>query len=176
MKKKLYQYVCHPRNKIVPAILMVYANISNVGAAVISHTFNAQVTLISQCRIKTGASTLLDFGSYTAFQTSDQNATLNVDFECTRGFSAAPQVEFDSGADKTTSATGSTATGEGVIAGLKYSLSVSAGTKTAGNPATTSSIGTPDVYRYIVNGSITALQAGDTSSPSTQVRNLKITY
>jgi hypothetical protein len=148
-------------------------------AANVSATFNASVTLTSVCRVKTGSDNqTLSFGTYTAFQGGAQNAAgINIDFECTRGFAAAPTVAFDTGTDMTSTAAAATATGEGVVAGLRYTLAVAAGAITAGSAATTSSTGTADTYRYAVSGAMPAGQAG-THNPGllTQVRQLIITY
>ncbi len=148
-------------------------------AATVSADFNASVTLTSVCRVKTGFNNLtLDFGTYTAFQASAQTATaIDIDFECTRGFGAAPTVAFDTGTDRTSSAAGATATGAGVVSGLNYTMAVAAGTNTAGTAATTSSIGTPDTYRFAVSGSMPSGQAGTkTTGVQTQSRQLTITY
>lgn len=148
-------------------------------AATTSANFNASVTLTSQCRVKTGSDAqTLDFGTYTAFQATAKTATaINIDFECTRGFAASPTVAFDTGTDKTTSASGASATGEGVVSGLNYTLAAAAAVKTTGTAATTSGIGTPDTYRFNVTGSIPSGQAGTTSSGAqTQARQLIITY
>ncbi|WP_382322635.1 hypothetical protein ACFJGX_03970 [Hydrogenophaga sp. UC242_50] len=148
-------------------------------AANVSATFNASVTLTSVCRVKTGSDNqTLNFGTYTAFQGGAQNAAgINIDFECTRGFAAAPTVAFDTGTDMTSTAAAATATGEGVVAGLRYTLAVAAGAITAGSAATTSSIGTADTYRYAVSGAMPPGQAG-THNPGlqTQARQLIITY
>lgn len=148
-------------------------------AANVSADFNASVTLTSVCRVKTGFNNLtLDFGTYTAFQTGAQAATgINIDFECTRGFGAAPTVAFDSGTDKSSSVAGATATGAGVVSGLNYTMAVAAGANTAGTAATTASIGTADTYRYAVSGSMPSGQAGtDSTGAQTQARQLTITY
>lgn len=148
-------------------------------AANVSADFNASVTLTSVCRVKTGFDNLtLDFGTYTAFQTGAQTATgIDIDFECTRGFAAAPTVEFDTGTDRTSSAAAATATGAGVVAGLNYTMAVAAGANTPGTAATTASIGTPDTYRFAVSGSMPAGQTGtDSAGVQTQSRQLTITY
>jgi len=148
-------------------------------AATVSADFNASVTLTSVCRVKSGFNNLtLDFGTYTAFQVSAQPATgIDIDFECTRGFGAAPTVEFDTGTDRTSSAAGATATGAGVVSGLNYTMAVAAGVNTAGTAATTASIGTPDTYRFAVSGSMPSGQAGtSTTGVQTQSRQLTITY
>lgn len=148
-------------------------------AANVSATFNASVTLTAVCRVKAGSDNqTLSFGTYTAFQSSPQSATgINIDFECTRGFAAAPTVAFDTGTDMTSSAAAATATGAGVVSGLNYTLAVAAGAITAGTAATTAGSGTPDTYRYAVSGSMPAGQAGTNSTGvQTQARQLIITY
>lgn len=154
----------------------------NAQAVDVSADFTASVTLTSVCRVKTGSNAqTLDFGSYTAFGAQVNATAINIDFECTRGYGAAPTVRFDTGTDKTSSAAGATATGAGVVAGLNYTLAVTAGANTAGTAATTASIGTPDTYRYTVSGSMPAGQAGTgislAANPvATQARQLIITY
>ena len=148
-------------------------------AGSVSASLTASVTLNSKCRVKSGSdSQTLTFAPYDAFSVSDvaSSNNVNIDFECTRDFSAVPNVEFDAGTDKTSSAPGSTATGVGVAGGLQYAISVAAGVKTAGTAATTSTIGTPDTYRYVVSGSIPSGQAGNSALPTTQDRVLTITY
>lgn len=149
-------------------------------AANVSATFNTSVTLTSVCRVKAGSDNqTLSFGTYTAFQSGTLNATpgINIDFECTRGFAAAPTVAFDTGTDMTSSAAAATATGEGVVSGLRYTLAVTAGALSAGSAATTSGIGTADTYRYTVSGAIPGGQAGTHSTGvQTQARQLIITY
>lgn len=148
-------------------------------AATTSANFNASVTLTSACQIKTGSnSQTLNFGTYTAFQTTAGTATpIDIEFECTRGFAAAPTVAFDTGTDKDSTSTGATATGAGVVSGLRYTLAVAAGVKTTGTAASTTSIGTADAYRYQVSGSMPLGQAGTSSTGvQTQARQLIITY
>lgn len=167
--------------KIISIVAMgaVSALFSQSGvAATTSANFTTSVTLTSKCRVKTGSDNqTLSFGNYEAFSAATVNATsIHIDFECTRGFNAAPNVEFDTGADKTSSAAGATATGEGVIAGLRYTMSVTAGARTTGTAATTADIGTPDTYRYTISGAMEANQAGTSSALGTQARVLTITY
>lgn len=147
-------------------------------AGTVSANFTASVTLTSKCRVKAGSdSQTLDFGTYEAFSAAAVSApSINIDFECTRSFGAAPTVEFDVGTDKTSSAAGTTATGAGVVAGLRYTMSVAAGALTAGTAATPADIGTPDIYRYTVSGTMPAGQAGTSGAAATQPRMLTITY
>lgn len=149
------------------------------------HAFDAQVTLTAKCRVATGTGTILDFGTYQAFQTMAAAATaLNITFECTRGATAIPSVAFDTGtnASNATSApdpiTGLVSvTGAGVVAGLQYTLSVTPPTAAVvGTAASTTSIGTPTKFTFQVNGDMPAGQAGDSTAATTQARTLTITY
>jgi hypothetical protein len=145
--------------------------------------FNVTVTLTSKCRVDTATPyTLqtLNFGTYDAFGGASIAApSVNVTFECTRGMSA-PTVAFDTGTDKTSTATAATASGEGVVSGLRYTLSAAAGARSAGNAATAGapgSNGSADIWTYAVTGAMPAGQAGTTSTGvQTQARQLIITY
>jgi hypothetical protein len=150
-------------------------------AATLDGNFSVSVTLTSVCKLKTTTAPTLNFGTYVAFQTTAlPNTTgVNIEFECTRGYTAAPTVSLDTGVDKAAAAVGATTTGEGVVAGLNYTLAVAAGAKTAGTDATAGApgtLGSADVYLYKITGSIPANQAGDFSKATTQARVLTITY
>lgn len=165
-------------NKLKIVALLISAGFASEGAlaATASANFDVTVTLTSQCRVASGSATALGFGAYTAFQGTALSATpVSITFECTRGL-AAPTVAFNSGTDMTTSAAGATATGEGVVGGLRYTLAVGAATVTAGTAASTSSIGSATTYAHSVSGSIPAGQAGTSGAATTQARSLVITY
>jgi hypothetical protein len=130
--------------------------------------FSVTTTLTSACRMTTVAP-VLAFGTYTAFQGSAQPATpASIAFECTRGLAVSPpNVQFDAPAWGTTSASGATATGEGVLAGLRYTMAVSNTASTPGSApvvATSGDIGVAATYTYQVTGSMPALQAGTAAS------------
>ncbi len=155
-------------------------------AANVSATFNASVTLTSVCRVKTGSDNqTLNFGTYTAFQGGAQNAAgINIDFECTRGFAAAPTVAFDTGTDMTSTAAAATATGEGVVAGLRYTLSpnpaVLQGLRYTITPSPASGSGNGNTGQAVtLTGSMQAGQAGTCTGPTcsgTQAHTVFITY
>lgn len=150
-------------------------------AQTVSGNFNVNVNLTAKCDLQTVGTPVLDFGSYTSLTTTTVTPTnIGLAFRCTRGFAAAPTVAFDTGTDKTSTASGATATGEGVVAGLRYTLAVSAGALVAGATATAGapgSNGTADVYTYTISGSMPGLQAGQTPvGAQSQARVLTITY
>lgn len=151
-------------------------------AATVSGAFDVSVTLTSKCEVTNSSAPTLSF-TYGAFSTDPvpSIAPIALTFRCTRGI-PAPTVAFDTGTDKTSSAAGLTATGEGVVSGLRYTLAVAANTGTAGTDATTSSSGTAKTLSYSVTGSMPADQAGTcadasgTCSNVVQARTLIVTY
>jgi hypothetical protein len=145
-----------------------------------SGNFDVNVTLTSACRMTT-TTPALNFGTYVAFRNTALTATpVAIAFECTRGFGAAPQVQFDAPTYGTTSAVGATATGEGVLAGLRYTMGVSNTATTPGTApvvATLGDIGTPTSYTYTVTGSMPANQAGTAAAGvQTHVRQLIVSF
>lgn len=132
-------------------------------------TFTVEVTLEGVCEAANAGSQSVDFGSYTAFQSSAQNANeIELVFHCTRGLSPV-SVAFDSG------------TGAGVLRGLNYVLTASSiPTTEAGDDATPSAIGSADTVTYRVTGTMPANQAGTcaqaTCGPAAQMRTLVLTY
>src|SRR5688572_17702340 len=83
-------------------------------AADISNDFTVQVVLSSQCRAMDTGTKTLDFGTYTAFQATQQDATpIDIEFECTRGL-VPTTVAFD--------IVNGTAIGGGVLGGLNYDM------------------------------------------------------
>jgi hypothetical protein len=165
-------------NKLKIVALLISAGFASEGAlaATANANFDVTVALTTQCRVASGSATALGFGTYTAFQGTALAATpATITFECTRGL-AAPTIAFNSGVDMTTSAAGATATGEGVVGGLRYTLAVGAATVTAGTAATTTAIGTAATYAHSITGSIPANQAGTSGAATTQARSLVITY
>ena len=133
---------------------------------------DVSVTLTSQCKWATSApaSMAVNFGTYTAFQVAAKTPAAPQTFavQCTRNFGTSPTVTWDTA--------GGTAAGVGVVAGLQYALSVSAGAPTAGTAASTSTIGTPDAITYTLSGSMPAGQAGDASLGATATRTLTMTF
>lgn len=175
---------------LIAAAVAALASIAPAHAATASGNFTVGLTLISQCRVVTGTPAIA-FGNYTAFTTTALTTSTGISFECTRGFTARPTVSFDDGANGTSSATSNgTATGEGVLSGLRYTLSVAAvnatvpvgQNATAGVGGTGGTDGTPDTYSYTINGTVPAGQAGTCAAGGTancaasHTRVLTITY
>jgi hypothetical protein len=143
--------------------------------------FDVNVTLTSACRMTT-TTPALNFGTYVAFRNTDLTATpVAIAFECTRGLTISPpNVQFDAPAWGTTSGAGPTASGEGVLAGLRYTMGVSNTGSTAGSApvvTTPGDIGVPATYTYTVTGSMPADQAGTAAGGvQTHVRQLIVSF
>ena len=167
---------------IAATLLSAVIPVAVVQAATASNAFTVSVTLQSQCQVTNTSVPVLSF-TYQAFSTSAVASTSPVvmTFRCTRGI-PAPTVAFDTGTDKTSSATGLTATGEGVVSGLRYTLAAAADSAVSpGAEATTSSGGGVELLSYSVSGSMQADQAGTCSTSGTctgvtQARALIVTY
>jgi hypothetical protein len=154
---------------------------ANAFAATTTSNFAVSVTLTSSCSVAVTAPIAF---TYTAFQTTAASGSTSTVFTCTRGL--IPTFKFDdtTPGSQTGSAAASTGsiTAEGVIKGLRYTLTapvptVSAGTAaTAGTAGTGGSNGTADTYTVNTSGSIPAGQAGDPTGASSQTRTLTITY
>jgi hypothetical protein len=124
-------------------------------------------TLTSQCRLAAAAPTLaVAFGTYTAFQVAALTPAtpMTFDIECTRNFGTAPTVAWD------------TASSAGVVKGLQYTLSLTAGTPVAGTTATATVAGTPATITYTLSGSIAGAQAGDASASGSSARTLTMSF
>lgn len=166
----------------VAAATLLAGMVPSTFAATVDSNFNVSVTLTAVCTATNTASTTVDFGTYTAFQTAAKTATADLTFSCTRGLTA-PTFSFDNaGGDRT--ATG--AVGYGVLAGLNYSLAAASQPTTAGTAATAASagVGTADVRTVRVTGTMAADQAGTctgtattcAATPATHLRTLTVTY
>ena len=157
------------------AVPVVHAASPALGA------FTVSTTLSSQCEA-TSTGQALTF-AYTAFRTTDLPASGSavITFRCSRNLIPV-SVAFDTGAAQSNTTTGtgtaSTATGSGVLAGLKYDLSVAAGQVTqAGASASTTSIGDEKIISYTVTGNMLANQAGDaTSTTLSETRYVVVSY
>ncbi len=146
-------------------------------AATVGSPFNVTVNLTAVCAVNVAAAPL-NFGTYTAFGTASTPApTTAVTFRCTQGFSPTA-VQFDAvPALSTASAAGATATGTGIIAGLRYTLAVAAPTSVTGSAATAAAGSGADIKTYTVTGGMVAGQAGLVPAGAvTQARTLTITY
>ena len=127
-------------------------------------TFTVQVNLTSKCLLVSNGA-IVDFGVYDAFGAPGTAApTTNVTYRCTRGMT--PEVAFDV-TNGTTSPKGVTATAEGVLSGLLYSLSVALDTTSvtgiepvAAAAGTGGALGTANQRVYKVTGAMATGQAG----------------
>jgi hypothetical protein len=166
------------------ALIAALAGLTSLSANAVDvpASFTVQVNLTSKCQIKTAAAAL-NFGAYTSFGSAEFSApTTSVVFECTRGL--VPTVAFDT-TNGTTSATAATATGQGVLVGLRYTLSVAAATvsgateATAGAGGSGGSIGSAQDRTYTITGGMDAAQAGTCTTPTcagSHVRQLIVSY
>lgn len=148
-----------------------------------SQTFTVSTTFTPAC-VSTGAAPTLNFGAYTAFGSAATSApTGTISFRCSRALTLVSAV-FDSGADASAGTASATPTGAGVIAGLQYTLTTAAAVKsTTGAAATPSSVGTADVFDFVVTGAMASGQAGCVLAGNTgdrcsasQTRTLTLTY
>ena len=144
-------------------------------------SFNVTVTLTPLCTMAAFSPAALAFGSYTAFGGAVAATPTSAILTCTRGLTGV-SAAFDTGVDKTSSAIQTSPTGEGVVAGLNYTMTATRSAVTAGAAATAGapgSIGTADQWTYAISGNMPANQAGTcatASCPATQVRTLTVTY
>jgi hypothetical protein len=131
--------------------------------------FAVQVALAGVCEAENSGSQTVDFGVYTAFQSTVQNANeIELVFRCTRGLTPV-SIMFDNGS------------GSGVLQGLNYALTAtSVPVTTAGDDATSDSIGSADIVSYRVTGTMPANQAGTCAvtscGPAAHVRTLVLSY
>jgi hypothetical protein len=148
-------------------------------AATAQDDFDVQLNLTAACTVKTAA---LDISvAYTAFQLLDATANRTTVFQCTRGL-AAPTIAFDA-TNGTTSATGATATAQGVLKGLRYELAAAAAVVTNGDPAAAGAggvggdNGTADEFSFALTLTVPSGQAGaGASGAANHTRSLIITY
>lgn len=136
----------------------------------LSGDVEVKVNLTSKCRVKAGGPAVVDFGVYQAFGAVVNAPTSTVTFQCTRSFGGTPTATWD--------AVGGTAAGVGVIEGLQYTLSVTAGARTGGTAASVTTTGTPDEVAYTVGGTMPAGQAGTGAGGTVQTatRTLLVTF
>lgn len=146
-------------------------------------TFNVTIGFTGACSVKTAA-TNMSF-TYAAFGAADSKNTSTV-FQCSRGLT--PTFKFDdNGTTQTGAATGvavgTAISGEGLIQGVRYTLSGSSSKTTNGTAAsagaggTGGSNGTADEYTVGITADIAGGQAGSgTGGTTTHVRTLYISY
>lgn len=156
--------------RAMTAAAAVLAIAPSASAQAVSGDVTVQVNLTSQCRLKSGGSPIVDFGTYIAFGGAATGSSDSVVFECTRGYGATPTAAWDT--------LGGTAAGVGVIEGLQYTLSVSAGSRVGGTDASVSTTGTPDTVTYNIGGTMPGGQAGagNGGAAVTATRTLMVTF
>jgi hypothetical protein len=139
---------------VVAALVTVPAALAQTTA---EQDFDVSVTLTSLCRVVTGQTPEIAFGTYEAFQTAANTDSAEINFECTRNL-AISSFTIDS----------VTSPFYGVIAGLNYELTVAAAAVTAGTAAAAVSngIGSADILTYTVEGTMPANQVGDDTAPA----------
>jgi hypothetical protein len=134
---------------------------------------NIGVSLTSKCYFDT--STALDFTgvAYSAFTTTAVTSVKTATISCTRG-ATAPTVAWDG------AAAGATSTGQGVVAGLQYSILASRGAVTNGTAltfnGTTFAGGTAATSTVTVTLTLPPGQPGDSGTSTTATRTLTVSY
>lgn len=128
-------------------------------AGTFSQSVDVSVTLTSACQTA-GSTPALAF-TYEGFQATDATATTSFDVQCTNGYQPV-SVVLDAG-DET-------------VAGLLYTIAISAPSVTLGADATTTAAAGFDTVSYTLDGTIAALQPGEIADPSTATRTLTISY
>lgn len=142
-----------------------------------SKTMTVQAALTSQCRVDPLESALtLDFGTYIAFGLAATFTQKTINFQCTRGLGVTPTFAWDA----TNGVDSGSGGAEGVLAGLRYSLTAANGTLVSGSApvlATPNDLGTPDIRPVTINGSVAAGQAGTkTAGTVSHIRTLTVTF
>jgi len=132
----------------------------------VTSQFEVSVLLAAQCIANNSGSQTVDFGTYTAFG-AVKTASAVLTFNCTRGL-ATPTFSFDTA--------NGLANGDGVVAGLNYSLSTVT-TTTLGNPATAGTTnGSAAVRTVTISGTMPSGQAGQclATSPAPGARLVQL--
>ncbi|MBA2965315.1 MULTISPECIES: spore coat protein U domain-containing protein [Ramlibacter] len=157
------------------ALIVLMGSTAALGQSTATKNLTLSATLSSQCRVAAASSGAINvaFGTYAAFSPSAVTASaVTINFECTRNLGATPSFGWD--------ALGGATSGEGVLAGLRYALTATNGTRTNGAApvlGTAGDIGTPDTYPVTVNASMPAGQAGTgPSGAASATRTLTVTF
>lgn len=154
------------------AALFTLAGAASAQSITAGKTLSVTATLTSKCQVATAGAITMAFGTYVAFVGPATAPTQTVNFQCTRGLSAAPTFSWDT--------SNGSATGEGVLAGLRYSLTATNGTAvpgTAPDLTVANDIGTATVRPVTIDGTMPAGQAGtDSSGQQSHVRTLTVTF
>lgn len=141
-------------------------------AVTVGQAFTVTTAFTPSCVTANASPTALSFGTYTAFgSASVPTPSTQISFKCSRTLTPG-NINFDTVSTDSISSSGAlTATGGGVVSGLRYTLNVGAAVKTTtGSAATASAEGTADVFTYTINGAMAANQPGcDLASLGTNV-------
>jgi hypothetical protein len=169
--------------KLSVIALAVLFSSSAAYAVDVASTFNVSVAFTGACSVKTAATDLAF--TYAAFGAADSKSTTTV-FQCSRGL--APTFKFDdTDAARTGAAAGvalgTAIRGEGVIEGVRYTLTCTSSQSTNGLAASAGaggvggSNGTADEYTVGITAAVAGGQAGTGSGATTaHVRTLYISY
>lgn len=168
-------------NVILAGLALAATASTAMAAGSAADTFDVTITFTGSCSVKTGA-TAMGF-TYAAFDTA-KSATTSTVFQCSRGLT--PTFAFDNtvGTSNGAQALATGLTGEGVISGIRYTLTGTSSKSTTGTAAsagaggTGGSNGTADEYTVAIGANIAAGQAGTGlgGSAVTQTRTLTIAY
>jgi hypothetical protein len=153
---------------------------SSAFAATVGDSFDVTINLSTACTITGGLDVSI---AYTAFQAGNGTGSTSPVINCTRGLAPTAVVFNDNAGTMTSSAAGASVTGEGVINGLRYTMSTSLPTVAAGTAAsagaggTGGSNGTADTYSMTINVVVPSGQAGSgAGGAASQTRTLTVTY
>jgi hypothetical protein len=169
-------------NLILAGLALAGAATTSMAATSVNDTFDVSITFTGSCSVKTAAADL-PF-TYNAFDTAKSATTATI-FKCSRGLT--PTFGFDNtvGTSNGAQALATGLTAEGVISGIRYTLTGTSSRSTTGTAAsagtggTGGSDGTADEYTVNIGAAIAAGQAGDGVGSATavvQTRTLTITY
>lgn len=162
-------------SRVVLSVALALLSLGASGQVITaSKNLTLSAMLSAQCRVASASSgaITLTFPAYTAFGGAVTAPSQSINFECTRGLGSTPTFTWDAG--------GGTTAGEGILAGLRYSLTATNGTRTSGVApvlGTPGDVGTPDTYPVNVGGSMPAGQAGEGASGTyTATRTLTVSF
>ncbi|MBI5276373.1 MAG: hypothetical protein HY854_07925 [Burkholderiales bacterium] len=166
---------------LIAAALLALSGTTFAGTT--SDTFAVSVSFTSACTVSTTANDL-SF-TYVGMQVGAATDSTGITFSCTRNF-VNPTFTFDdTDAVRTASAAASsgTITAEGLLKGLRYTLSAAVPTVVDGTDASAGALGTggsngtADAYTLTINANMPGGQAGDnTAGATTHNRTLTISF
>jgi hypothetical protein len=169
-------------NLILAGLALAGAATTSMAATSLSDSFDVNITFTGSCRVKTAAADFIY--TYAAFDPNPRNDTHTTVFECSRGL--APTFAFDAtnGTSNGAKAVTVALKAEGVISGIRYTLTGNSSKSTVGTAAsagaggTGGSDGSADEYSVDIVTDIAAGQAGTGAGGSAvaQTRTLTITY